>query len=120
MHFDLHSVCRRDEKPPEPLVTVQYISRGSATDKAVADARARVMPELVAAARRKAQELALAANLTSAGSVEFVSDPALGGLNYFTWGRFYDPAFFDSLSEARFLGNGTQATFSVSLRSRKQ
>ena len=106
------------KKPPEPLVEVRYISRGSASEKSIADARARILPEIIAEARRKAEQLALSADQTIAASVEFVSDPARvsGGVGHaaFGWGDF------DPLNGASFLGNDTQATFSVSLRLGKQ
>jgi hypothetical protein len=106
------------KKLPEPLVEVRYRSRGSASEKSVADARARILPEVIAEARRKAEELALSADQTIAGSVEFVSDPARvsGGGAYAAFGL----NLFDPLNGASFLGNDTQATFSVSLRFGKQ
>jgi hypothetical protein len=106
------------KKPPEQLVEVRYLSRRSASEKSVADARARILPELIAEARRKAEQLALSADQTIAGSVEFVSDPALVGVGYALAGRL--PNSFDPLDGATFLGNDTQAAFSVSLRFEKQ
>jgi len=102
------------KQPPEPLVEVRYLSRGSASEKSIADARARILPEIIAEARRKAEQLALSADQTIAGSVVFVSDPARAS------GVFARLVLSDLLNGASFLGNATQATFSVSLRLGKQ
>ena len=106
------------KKPPEPVVDVRYLSRGSASEKSVADARARILPEIIAEARRKAEQLALSADQTIAGSVVFVSDPARVKSGVFYAGSRL--GYFDLLNGASFLGNSTQATFSVSLRLGKQ
>ncbi len=107
------------KKPPEPVVDVRYLSRGSASEKSVADARARILPEIIAEARRKAAQLALSADQTIAGPVVFVSDPARvsGVVGYQSASGLIG---FDALNGASFLGNDTQATFSVSLRLGKQ
>jgi hypothetical protein len=98
------------KKPPEQLVELRYLSRGSASAKSVADARARILPEIIGEARRKAEQLALSAGQAMAESVGFVSEPAPEG------DRLVLPCSSDPLNGVRFLGNDTHATFSVSLR----
>jgi len=107
------------KKPPDPVVDVLYLSRGSSSEKSVADARSRILPEIIAEARRKAAQLALSADQTIAGPVVFVSDPARvsGVVGYQSASGLIG---FDALNGASFLGNDTQATFSVSLRLGKQ
>lgn len=60
-------------KPPEAINTLQFNAAAQSTTKAVDDARQRLLPEMLAEARRKAELLAQAAGV-GLGAIEGISE----------------------------------------------
>ena len=110
MKTTLQQLTALRRNPPEGFLSVAFSASAGASQAAIEQAHQRVIPQLIAEARKKAEFLASAAGL-KLGGVQALSE---GG--YGAYGLPVAGSFSGFLLGVPSSGGGVQATFSVSVK----